>query len=62
MATEDLNEVVFPEIACLLDLLSEHPAVAADGTLYGAVAVIKRMLCAAWEASEHLSEIAQQPS
>lgn len=33
MATEDLNEVIFPEIACLLDLLSEHPAVAADATL-----------------------------
>ncbi len=62
MTTDELNETAFPEIACLLDLLSEHPSVAADGTLYGAVAVIKRRLCAAWEASEHLFETAQQPS
>lgn len=62
MTADELNETAFPEIACLLDLLAEHPKVAAEGTLYGAVETIKRRVIAAWEASESLTETAEQTS
>lgn len=55
MTADELNERAFPEIAALLDLLIEHQKIAENGTLYGAVAVIKDRVVAAWEASEGIA-------
>ena len=43
-------------LACLLDLLAEHPAVRASATLTGATSAIKTQYLAMWEKLETASE------
>ena len=52
---EKLTGEDFPALACLLDLLAEHPAVVGDNTLGGAVGAINGLFTRLWEAVESVA-------
>jgi hypothetical protein len=53
---KDLVSKTFPEFACLMDLLSEHPCVEGNTTLQGAVAALQAQFVGIWEAVEGVAD------
>lgn len=49
---EKLTGEDFPALACLLDLLAEHPVVVGDNTLAGAVGAIQGLFMRLWDDCE----------
>lgn len=52
---EKLTGEDFPALACLLDLLAEHPVVADTCTLFGAVSSIREIFFRLWDAAESIT-------
>lgn len=44
----------FPALACLLDLLAEHPAVVENGTLSGSITAVQGLFVRLWDNCEAL--------
>lgn len=49
---DELTGNDFPVVACLLDLLAEHPVVVGDNTLAGAVGAIQGLFMRLWDDCE----------
>ena len=55
-ALKALAEKDFAEFACLLALLGEHPIIACDNTLSGAVAALNAQFVVLWDEVERHTE------